>query len=200
MVPTAVILQPSRDEITPICQDLWDVYKGYCLTISRRSMALSIETCSFALWLCEATRATRVADIGSGFTSYVLRRYAADRDDITVVSVDDNPHWLKQTAQFLRDHDLPATNLYGPEQWAAADLRFDLIVYDYASGNIREAGMAEACAKLSDTGVILFDDAQHAGHHHQMAAACREAGMQLLDVFHQTVDETGRFATLGVHP
>ena len=200
MVPTALMLQPSRDELVPICEDLWDVYKEYCLTISRRGMALSIETCSYALWLCETMGATRVADIGSGFTSYALRRYAAGNDGVTVVSVDDNPHWLKQTAQFLRDRDLPATNLYGPEPWAATDLRFDLIVYDYASGGIREAGMAEACDKLSDTGVILFDDAQHAGHHHQMAAACRDAGLQLLDVFHQTVDEVGRYAALGVHP
>lgn len=197
MNSTRVILQPSRDLIRPYAEDLWADYREYCLTVSRRGMAASIESCAYLWWLCDTVDARTVADCGSGFSSYTLRRYAQGKD-VEVVSVDDSPEWLARTAEFLTGHHLPATGLVGPVEWAANDLRFDVVFYDYSGGDAREENMALAASKVADGGVIVFDDAQHAGHYKRMTEVCRDERMHLFDVRSQSADEVGRFAAMGV--
>jgi predicted O-methyltransferase YrrM len=196
VVAGAVTLQPARDTIRPYFERLVPAYREYCLNVSRRSMALSIETCAYLWWLCDELQATAVADLGSGFSSYVTRMYAADAaHDVRVVSVDDNAHWLANTRRFLTDHNLSVDGLHD-ESWRHTSHQYDVICHDYASGDIRNEWMVVAVEHRSMDGVLVFDDAQNRNHHFNMAETARRFGLRLFDVYEQTVDEVGRYATL----
>lgn len=191
---------PSRDEMVPIYEALYLPHKEYVRTVSPRGMALSIDLCVYAWWLAEHTNALRVADLGSGFSSYLLRRYALERRGVEVASVDDSEEWLGRTEKFLVEHDVPTGNLWGPDEFRSYPELFDLIVHDYSSGEEREAMMVHAADHLAPGGFILFDDAQHEGHRMAMCATARMYGFELLDVWEQTVDRVGRFGLLARRP
>lgn len=189
-------LQPPRAEILPYFERLKPAYQTYCQGVSVRSMALSIETCAYVWWLCDTVRARRVADLGSGFSSYVLRAYAADAayQPVQVDSVDSDRGWLTATRDFCRTQDQPDGGFMLGPKWAGSDTHYDVVVNDYDSGPTREAFADLAAQKLTAAGVVVFDDAQNADHHHNMAEVCIHHGLTLLDLYHQTVDELGRFA------
>ena len=187
-------MQPDREEIRPYFDRLVPAYRTYCTTVSKRSMALSIETCAYLWWLCVHVDARAVADLGSGFSSYVLRRYAAEAHHrVRVASVDDNDEWLINTRQFIVDQGLDPKGLFGNE-WADHPAKYDVICHDYSAGPNREGWMVVAAEHLAPNGVLLFDDAQHVGHRLAMAETARRFGLRLFDVFEQTVDEVGRYA------
>lgn len=191
--------QPSRDLIEPLYEAAFPKYKEYCLTVSSRGMAISLETICYVRWLCEATAAKRVADLGSGFSSYILRQYQADplsRPDVEVVSVDDSEEWLGRTERWLKVNCLPADGLIGPDEWVASGDPFDVILYDYSGGEMREAFMEAAVKRLAPDGFLIFDDAQHLTHHLFMAHTARSYGLALFDIVEQTYDQVGRHAVL----
>lgn len=188
--------QAERDDIFPLFERLWPNYREYCLTVSRRGMAASIETCAFVVWLCGQKKARRVADLGSGFSSFALREYAALTGGVHVSSVDDNKTWLKATANYLAGHGLSTDGLIHSEQWRTQDGLYDVIFYDFAGGAVREEWMPVAVSRLAPDGVIVFDDAQHPSHHLKMAEVSRAAGLALFDIYQQTIDEVGRYAVM----
>jgi len=187
-------LQPSRELIRPYFDRLVPAYRAYCTTVSKRSMALSIETCAFLWWLCVELDAHAVADLGSGFSSYVLRLYASEADHLVLVaSVDDNDDWLTKTRDFMVGQGLDPKGLFGDE-WRDHPAQYDVICHDYSSGDRRDEWMLIAAEHLAPGGVLLFDDAQNVRHHWAMAEAARRNGLRLFDVYEQTVDEVGRYA------
>ena len=188
--------QPPRDEVFPWFERLWDEYKRYCLTVSVRWMALSIETTAYAWWLCEQTQARRVVDLGSGFSSYMLRLYQQDHPDVEVMSVDDNPEWLAKTEKWLARHDLPTDGLVTPDEFLQSD-GWDVVIYDYSGGEIRDAMMEPTVARAAADGFVIFDDAQAIVHHLMAVDACRRHGMALFSLVEQTMDDVGRHAVLG---
>jgi predicted O-methyltransferase YrrM len=198
MVPAAMTgLQATRDEVGPYFDILFPRYKDYCMTVSRRGMAASIETVAYMWWLCDQIKAVRVADMGSGFSSYVLRCYQAKADHaVDVVSVDDSPEWLARTRDWLTHCDLPADGLVWSPDWRDGTDTYDLIFYDYAGGPARNEWMWDAAKRLNPDGVLLFDDAQHPGHHFEMARVATANNLHLFDVYGVTVDESGRYAAM----
>ena len=194
----AANFQPSRATIKPYFDALVPAYRTYCTTVSVRSMALAIETCAYVSWLCDATKPANVCDLGSGFSSYVLRRYADQADHpVNVVSVDDDDGWLDKTATFCDQNVETLGEFLSGVEWLELD-GFDVVVHDYAAGPLREEYADLAATRLSGTGAVVFDDAQNPGHHHRFAEVCERHGLTLLDIYHQTVDEIGRYAAIGV--
>lgn len=72
-----------------------DQYDNYIRTISL--MAPSLKTLSLLMQLCKP--GDSVLDLGSGFSSYVLRYYANELD-LDVWSVDDNESWLDKSFEY----------------------------------------------------------------------------------------------------
>lgn len=187
-------LQPDREAIFPHVGPLIEPYREYCLTVSKRGMAASLETCAYLMWLCHELQPGSVVDYGSGFTSYVLRSYAASQDrPVRVVSVDDNEGWLVKTGTFLGRHGLSQSGLMLLDEWLARDEMFDLAIYDLGGGEVRNEHMLRA-TQLA--GTILYDDAQAPQHHFRMAEVAQECGMVLLDVYRQTLEITCRYAAV----
>lgn len=192
------VLQPPRTEILPYFERLMDEYKTYCLTVSRRGMALSIETSAYIWWLCDFKEARTVVDLGSGFSSYVLRLYASTVDhDVVVHSVDSSPDWLARSEAFCASHGVSSDGFLTGRQWLTLDTRYDVAVNDYDRGETRERFAEHAADRLAPAGAIVFDDANHADHHDHMARTCIGRRLALLDLYHQTRDEVGRYAMVG---
>lgn len=190
-------LQPPKSEIEPYFQRLVHDYCTYCRAVSPRSMAINIETGAYLWWLCDLVKATRVADFGSGFSSYVLRRYAAAADQpVHVDSFDSEQEWLDNTRRFLESVDMPTTGLHLGLS-SVQPQTYSVVVNDYSGGEERDEAAWIAGNALGPGGVVVFDDAHHPDHHLNMAAVCITYRLDFLDVYYQTVDEIGRYAAVG---
>jgi predicted O-methyltransferase YrrM len=166
-------------------------------------MAVSLQTASVLLCLCRRLRARRVLDLGSGFSSYVLRMWAEESESPgQVLSVDDSAQWLERTGRFLVSQALPAAGLLDWERFRPEASRlepFDVLFHDLAGGQLREDAMPIAFACLTrPSGVILLDDAHHAGHRRAMRRLARANGFDLFSLRRVTLDSSRRFAMLGV--
>ena len=70
-------------------------------------------TAVFLRVLCREIGPAAVLDLGSGFSSFVLRSYD-DGGGARVTSVDDSETWLARTAQFLESRGVPTDQLLLP--------------------------------------------------------------------------------------
>jgi predicted O-methyltransferase YrrM len=156
-------------------------------------MAVSLETSAVLLALCRVERVSSAIDLGSGFSSYVLRAWAKEAE-CEVVSVDDNPEWLGRTGEFLMAQGLRSDHLVLWPDYPGR--QFDLVFHDLASGALRESAMP-AAAGLGRR-MVVFDDAQHAGHRRAMTQACAGAGLELYSLRALTLDSIHRYAMIGV--
>jgi predicted O-methyltransferase YrrM len=182
---------------------LSSAYHPYVRDVSSASMAASLQTAGVLLWLCRQLRARRALDLGSGFSSYVLRAWVAESGAPgQVLSVDDSAEWLERTGRFLASHAQPATDLLDWERFRREASRlepFDVVFHDLAGGQLREEAMpiAFACVQRP-AGVLLLDDAHHAGHRRAMRRLARANGFDLFSLRRVTLDSSRRFAMLAV--
>lgn len=195
-------VNPERGVERPYYHNLAPAFELYIGNVSPRSMAIPIETSAFLWWLCVETKAKSVVDLGSGFTSYVLRLYASQCDyPVVVHSVDDDPYWLERSVRFCEFHKgLDLDGFLSDDEWMASDQTYDVIVHDMASGDKRNEFAGHAADRLNAGGHLLLDDAQNHSHHHAFSDVCRYRGMTLVDIWAQTIEEAGRFAALAVKP
>jgi predicted O-methyltransferase YrrM len=192
-----------RPDLTPVSMDLRSelafAYDEYTRDVSPDNMAVSLLTATYLLFLCRSLGAKRVADFGSGFTSYVLARYAAETEAVTVTSVDDDAEWLGKTKTFIETRGF-RSNLTMWDDYCEADIHHDVACYDLGKGDVRNRGMELVARRTRPGGVVLFDDAMHDGHRSVMEAISREFRWDLFFLQDQTTDSYGRFAALLVKP
>jgi predicted O-methyltransferase YrrM len=184
----------TKEDLRPFGEALVGPYVDYCTNVSRRGMAISIETATLFAYVCSVKQAGRVLDLGSGFTSYVARCVA----DVAV-SVDDSREWLDRTAAFLAEYHVDTDGLMMWDDWVAdPGGPYDVIIHDFSSGEKRESAMWNAAAVLAPDGVLIFDDAQHAGHQDEMFRVAHHHNLRIVDVKPETEDEVHRFALMAV--
>lgn len=197
----AAELQPPPSTLMPYIESLFPAFQHYCTAISVADHALSLQACGYLAWLCETVRPSAITDLGSGFSSFVVRQYAARADHpVTVHSVDGDSIWLSRSSAFAAHYGLSTDGFMSGDEWRKYRTKYDVILNDYAGGDIRDEFAGLAADRLSTLGVIVFDDAHHYGHRDNMAGVCRMRGLALLDLFTQTVDGMGRHAMVGVRP
>lgn len=182
-------MRPSLADLVPFREVLVPPYVDYCQTVSRRSMAISIETATYLAWVCATRSPGRTCDLGSGFTSLVLRLFPAP-----AVSVDDDPVWLDRTRGFLARNGVSVDGLVGWDQWQEDTDSYDVIVHDFARGDLRNSSMWLAAERLNPGGVLIFDDAQHEGHGAEMRKVADHYGFEPVEIRALTVDMVKRFA------
>ena len=140
--------------------ELKATYREYTRQISSDGMAISYELACFLWSLCEATEPQRILDLGSGFSSFVFRRYQkAARMSTEVWSVDENAVWLEKTRDFLGAHGLSYDNLYTWDDFSK--LRpgtFDLISHDLGLMEDRPEIFEDTLAWREPAGLIVIDD------------------------------------------
>lgn len=178
--------------MTPF-DDIVKEYTRYVAEVSHPHHAVSLETAMYLWQRCADTRPYRVCDLGSGFSSWVLRHYAANAGyPVTVCSVDTDPEWLAKTAEFIGDD----AGLLLWNEWLQIEDTYDLIFHDIANGGFREMAMSVAADRLNEGGSLVFDDAHHDGHRTEMVRVAERKGWRLTSLADVTTDSIGRYAML----
>jgi predicted O-methyltransferase YrrM len=186
--------------------DMKHAYGKYVAEFSTPEMAVSLETSQFLYVLAKAAKAKRILDLGSGFSSYVLRLYSVDVGSDTVVySVDDDRGWLAKTREFLRLSRMREDFLL---DWQAfhqfTPLPFDLIFHDLGNMALRAQSVPFVVSLLNPRGILILDDmhktgAGPKGRYPELARkAVRQAGLTILSARHYTLDRYKRFCEVAI--
>ncbi len=160
-------------------------------------MAASPELARFLLAWCRCRRPRRIADLGSGFSSWLFRWWAAaEPEEVTVVSVDDDPAWLERSRTFAADRGLEGGDFRGWRAFRAGSERFDLVLWDYGDIRTRAERLPEVLARVGEGGALVCDDI----HKHRVWRAARScagsAGIEAYSLRAYTLDRWGRYAWL----
>lgn len=169
-------------------------HAAYVAGVSTPKMAMSLETAVLLHLLCVDARPRRLLDLGSGFSSFVLRRYAKETG-AEVTSVDDNGDWLARTAAFLADHDLSSDRLRHWDAFVADPAPpYDLIFYDFSSMPVRRDNLPHALDWAAG-GIVVLDDLHKAPYADAARGLiARRPDLRLLPARGHTADRLGRFA------
>jgi len=188
--------------------DLKHAYGKYVAKFSTPEMAVSLETSQFLYALAKVARARRILDLGSGFSSYVLRLYSMDAGgDIVVYSVDDDKRWLARTREFLRLSRIREDFLL---DWQAfqqlTPMRFDLIFHDLGNMALRAQSVPFVTSLLDARGILVLDDMHktgtglEGGYPRLARRAIRQAGLTVLSARRYTLDRYKRFCEIAIRP
>ena len=159
----------------------------YVTEVGHPVHAASVELVVFLTVLCEELRPARVVDLGSGFSSYVLRRWAAEAGQRRpeTWSVDDSAEWLGRTEQFLESRGMPTEHLLTWTDFRRADAgAFDLVLHDMGTMEFRAETLREVIGLArpgGDPGVVVVLVGVVGRHRH----------LQRADRRHQFVAVTG---------
>ena len=176
-------------------------YEEYIDEVSMDWMAVSLELSAFLLTFCQITQPKQIADLGSGFSSFVLRLYAAGEEGVTVYSVDDDPVWLSHTQEFLHKHKLSIEHTI---IWEGFRLQepggFDLILHDLGSMALREETLPFVLTLLRPGGFCLINDMHDKEYSPKVKRIIKEAQAQMYTLSRYTRDKYRRYCYLAVRP
>ena len=168
-------------------------WRTYVTEVSHPGHAVSQRTAAFLACLYLMRKPARILDLGSGFSSFIAARYGAGAE---VVAVDTDPMWLAKTRHYLDGHGIQV-DLRAWEGFTDPGL-FDVVFVDLGGGTVRDGAIRAACDLVDPNGVIVFDDAHHAGHHESMVRACEDTGREWFPLHAWTMDNSYRFAGVGI--
>ncbi|MCC6680070.1 MAG: class I SAM-dependent methyltransferase [Phycisphaeraceae bacterium] len=191
---------PRIDEPLPreIQQELAMAHAEYTDHVSGAGMAASLET-SLLLWrLCDQMGPIHLLDTGSGFSSFVLRRWARDRGDALVWSLDDDEQWLERTREYLASRNLSDEGLMTWEQFAAGHFGpFDLVFHDLGSMETRIRTLPRVLERMhTQTGVLVLDDTHNLEYETAALDQLRRYRATMLDAHSWTIDRFRRRAAI----
>lgn len=176
-------------------------YEDYVSTVSTVDMAVSWETARLLYALASILRPREALDLGSGFSSFVLRKYAAQADqECRVTSIDDNRHWLNQTAAYLQRSGLNGERV---DHWddfcrATSGGKFDLVFHDLGDMTLRAAALPVVLRCLAPRGVLVLDDMHKVVYRRQAERQVRHKGLRVFSARRQTLDSIGRFSEIAL--
>lgn len=174
-------------------KEMIEQYQEYLKSVS--SMAPSMKTMALLLSLC--VPGAKVLDLGSGFSSYMLRYYES-RLDMEVWSVDDNHKWLLKTIEYCKNHNVSydrflswniALDSYLP--------KFDVVFVDIGTTRNRpkyyQVILEEFCTPKT---LALFDDMHKPTLKRAIEHELKAYDYINIGVMDQTKDEFGRYCEL----
>jgi len=175
-------------------------YDKYITYISTNDRAVSWETSCFLYIIATIRGARKILDLGSGFSSYVLRSYFMKiQSEALVYSVDDNDSWLEMTKSFLLDYRIPVDRL---TTWAHFQQynrsKFDLIFHDLGSMETRADSLPYVVGLLEEGGLIVLDDMHKEKYRRVVEREIWRAGLSLYSTRNYTLDEFDRFSEIAI--
>ena len=190
-----------RKRAHAISEQLKQDHEAYLENVSTADMAASLEVCTFLVFTCETLRPARILDLGSGFSSFVFRSYAASREEhINVVSVDDDVDWLEKTRQNLETHGLDQGHLLTWDGFADTTTDpFDLIFHDLGSiwKRAETLRIVLGTAK-TDRCVVILDDVHQVPYGEYAKAITRFHGFDFISARALTLDAFGRYSAVAL--
>jgi predicted O-methyltransferase YrrM len=175
-------------------------YIKYIKTVSNKGMTASLNTCIFLLALYDYTRAKKVADLGSGFSSFALRSLRnLENIDSEIISVDTNDIWLKKSYKFCEKNNIYDKNFKLWETFKDTNEKFDLIFFDMDANKNRPSYFSFIFEKLTTSNTfILIDDLHKQSMHNGLKKYLSKNKISLTNynIKNKTLDELKRFSTL----
>lgn len=174
-------------------------HRDYITTVSRDDMAISLEMAAFLLAICEATKPTTVADLGSGYSSLVFRTYSTNtKHPISVISVDDNEKWLAQTVRFLKKNKLPTDRLMTWSDFSKLHKTFDLVFHDLGHMETRADVLPQVLRLVKPGGFLVLDDLHFPVYRQKVLQSLTPNSNKLLLLRRMTKDRFGRYGALWI--
>jgi predicted O-methyltransferase YrrM len=176
--------------------DLAAEHARYCREVSSDRMAASLELSVFLRHWCATRDPARAIDLGSGFTSYVLRRHRAeDGDRCEIWSVDDDPAWLERARAFVASHHLDVQHMVSWREFRSARPHaFDLVVHDAGSMTFRAETLDAALDLAAPAGLVVLDDVHKSDYRAVVLERLAARGLSFLSLRDALRDRYGRYA------
>jgi predicted O-methyltransferase YrrM len=176
-------------------------YEDYVAQVSTPDMAISLKTSYLLYFICLWSRSKAVLDLGSGFSSFVFRKYAASSDmDVCIYTVDDNVEWLKKTRCFIDERNLPNKNIITWEEFKEKDFKnhFDFIFHDLGNMNMRANTLncIINCARYR--GIIILDDMHKSSFKKTAKKIVNDKGLKIFSLRKFTLDKFNRYSSICV--
>ncbi len=183
-------------------KELQPYYKEYVSKISPADMVLSLELSCLLHTLCKIKAPQVLIDLGSGFSSFVLRLYALHANtSVTVYSIDDNSVWLERTRAFLVKHQLNSNMLLTWSEFCNMNRpKADIVLHDLGSVSKRSETLENALGLIQDDGFLILDDIHKDGYNIEARKTVSRLGFHLWSLRHYTLDTFGRFASIAFRP
>jgi hypothetical protein len=184
----------------PTVDLLISAYTDYVKNVSTPGMAISLEASIFLYETLVTVQPKSVLDTGSGFTSYVVRRWAQDAglvSSVNIVSADDNASWLKRTRSFCTKYGVEFGAFLLWDDIKGKSVAYDLISHDLGNKSVRAEALTDLLKLCAEGGTIIFDDMHKPELNARTQAACAAAKFSYVEVQKQTLDKFGRFQALG---
>jgi predicted O-methyltransferase YrrM len=184
-------LANAREELRP-------AYESYVRGVSAKEHAMSLELAAFLLALCRRVDAERVIDLGSGFSSYVLRLYADENPGTGVTSVDSSPDWLEKSRRFVSAKGFDADNFIA---WSDFDPRkeidsYDVVLHDLGDMTLRTAALPQALVLARRGAYVVLDDVHKRGYRAYAHRVVSASSAWSIDIRAITKDSIGRYSLL----
>jgi hypothetical protein len=178
----AGILRPSHEE--------------YLASVSRADMAVSLELAAFLSALCDWLRPRKIADLGSGYSSFVFRSYAARAGDCEVWSVDDDGDWLRRTRDWLEAQSLATGNLLLWDDFVREPPRgVDLVLHDLGHMALR-ARVLDEVLRRNENAIVVLDDMHKTDYGSFARGRLKGSPWRCLSLRAFTLDGLGRYSEL----
>ncbi len=171
-------------------------HQDYVTRVSSEDMALSLQTGVLLQILCSVLHPRSVLDVGSGFSSFVLRQERARRDNgLRVLSLDTDADWLERSRAYVREQGLDDDSF---ALWdAAQEEPFDLVLFDVERPPQRNAFLMPMLRKFCRPGTaVLLDDLHMSGFRVFALETLLGFSYGHVDCRSYTMDRFGRYASL----
>ena len=175
-------------------------HENYIRDFTHPGYAFSLESSALLFWVIARNKPEKILDLGSGFTSFVIR-FAKQQLQLNSVctSIDLEENWLDKTKEFLNLHAIQHDCL---ELFSMSDVNlnasYNLIVSD-SSGD-RTSILETYLPNLAENGIVILDDM----HSHRLRKEAREVGIKFglkyRSLYKFTIDDFGRFAAVLINP
>lgn len=171
----------------------------YITEIGHPVHAASMELVVMLTVLCEELRPARVVDLGSGFSSYALRRWAADAGEPgpETWSVDDSAEWLERTVQFLESRGMPTERVLTWHDFRQSEHgAFDLVLHDMGTMEFRAETLREVLDLARPGGLVVLDDVHKPAYRRFAQRELESLGLEYYSLKTWTRDRLTRYAWL----
>ncbi len=180
-----------------ISNEILSYYNEYINVISTPRMALSFESSILFYILISNLKPQKILDLGSGFSSFVIR-YTLKEYDIKseVTSIDDNEFWLAKSRDFVRDKNLEINTFILWDDFLVTDIqKYDFISHDLGTMDIRRKTLDSIIDYLKpENGILLLDDMHKRKYREYVLENIKTLRIKKFDFRRYTLDSFGRFS------
>lgn len=179
--------------MNPTDRAITEAHAAYCAFVGSKAYPVSAEFACHVARLHEAHNFRSACDIGSGFTSWLLRFLKIP----TVHTYEHGRPWLDFTREFCATHDAGGVDAF---DWPAeTGHAYDLVLYDSAAdgGGAERTGQIPLAARMvAPGGLLMVDDFNWQEFRGFVRGYFTASGWPVESLERQTSDHFDRFAGL----